>query len=455
MEEINPNTTGAIWPYTTDNGSPSAWYALESGDFFNTVTKKPVYDQYPVGLWEIPVTTVIVPDSLRDSVWSHAKAIATHSPEGDTLEPLASWKLHGRITGFDFNMFILWGMTRAQFVTTMKYNLDMALNGNRAPFVFGAHPDQLTPIYDNAVLLNDYNKTSYGLVITNGYSTWKTRQQALLDFFTYAASKTCNFVGGMDLVKKMRALQGQDAPGPEYAFSDAAWTFFKTGASTSTIQNGTGAIANAAVTVDLNESSCGFAVAKTAGYFKGLDHIALTYNSTAPLKLYLTMGTDKPWEVLLNNTGANVNSGKVPLSAFHYDPNAKGTLAAINTQDITGIKVEIAIPDQTVTQNVTISLNTLKLYGAAVGVVSPIQGRVSRDISFMGFTRGHLKFAVGSAGRYSVIVLSANGRAVDSFTDMDFCAGLNSLKLNSLAKGVYVINIAGNNLKKTMKTIIQ
>ena len=457
VEEFNPLATGAMWPYTTDNGSPSVWSSMNKGDLINENTGKPIFDKYPSGLWELPVFVVVVPPELRDSVWAHANLIAKNAPDGDTLEPLSTWKKTGRITGYDFNLFIMWGMTKAQFVTTMEYNLDQCMNGNRAPFSLGLHPDYYTPIYDYATLLNSTNKASYGLVLTNGWNTWKTRQEAIAEFVAYAASKNCNFVGGLDLVKKMRALQLKDAPGTAYAATDAAWTFYTGAASTTSTSTFTGDITSAVVSVDKAESGCGYADTKTPGYFQGLDHISLTYSTTAPLKIKLTVKNDQPWYVILNNIGTSLNTGNIPLSAFQYDPNYMGTETAVNTANITAVSVEVAIPGLKAAQSVTMSATKIKFYGAAVAVRGiTMAPRSATDISLRAFTNNMLNLFVGTKGIYTVNILSANGRMIKSFGNKELKSGLNNLRIGSdISRGLYVVNIEGNNLSKTMKTIVQ
>jgi len=447
--EDNMNGGNAPWPYTFDNGSPSHWTRKDGGD-------KIPFEQYPAGLWEVPVGVFIVPENIRDEVWAHGNEINENAPDKEEWETLDSWKKHGRITAFDFNMFILWGMTKEHFVNTLKYNLDLRMNNNKAPFCMGIHCDYFTPMYDNATLLSDYNKTSYGLVVTKNWNTWKTRQEAVIEFAQYAQSKGCNFISADQLITRMRELQAQDKPGTEYAYTNAKWEFVKTGTSTTNTQTYTGNITNANVTVAAGEVYCGYQVYEGPGRFKGLTHIALTYNATAPLKMLLQMSNDKPWEVTLNNVNADIASGKIPLSAFHYNPNDMGTQTQLNTAYIQSIVVEVAIPNHTAQQSVTLNVRDLKLYGAnPAGIINLFQNTLVSGISVKGFAKNSLKLDVDHAGKYTVSVLSANGRAITSFNKVNLRAGSNTFALNNLSSGVYLINVSSTKMQKAVKAIIQ
>jgi hypothetical protein len=78
----------------------------------------------------------------------------------------------GKITGFDFNLWVSFKMTKAEFLATMKYSLDQRLKGNRAPFLFGAH--------------TDYYSSKY---TAPPNATVAERQAAIEEFIDYAISK--------------------------------------------------------------------------------------------------------------------------------------------------------------------------------------------------------------------------------------------------------------------------
>lgn len=118
------------WPYTMDGSSPGQ---TDAG--------------YHAGVWQIPTHYCV-------------------RPSGQI------------ITGLDFNMIdrIDWGaagMSKSEFLGTLKKTFDMRYNGNRAPFTFGAHSHY------------------YGLDSDDECPnmTIEDRRSALAEFFDYVLSK--------------------------------------------------------------------------------------------------------------------------------------------------------------------------------------------------------------------------------------------------------------------------
>jgi hypothetical protein len=141
--------TNYLWPYTLDHGSPGNEVLVEWG------SKEPI-TPHP-GLWELPVSPVIVPPELRATMAQRQSWFDVES---------------GKITGFDYNLWVQFSMTKAEFLATLKYTLDQRLAGNRAPFMFGAHSDSYSSKYTAAPA-----------------STAAERQQAIEEFLDYATSK--------------------------------------------------------------------------------------------------------------------------------------------------------------------------------------------------------------------------------------------------------------------------
>ena len=408
--EENRDGTNMLWPYTTDNGSPNVWTQKEFGE-------NPPIDEMPTGFWEIPVNVMVVPEDIREEVWNHAKEINDHAPDAGEFESLESWSKHGKITGFDFNLFILWGMTGEHWLKTMQHNLDMRIANNKAPLHYGCHTDYYTPMYDYGTLLSEYNKSSYGLVITKNWNTYDTRIAVTEEFVDYALSKKCVFVSGIELIEKLREIQKNEVFGNEVAYTTTEWHFFKNDLLNSSTPQEiiNGSLDNVSVHVDKANNNeypfPGFGAYEHAGFFAGIDHIAVTYKTTAPLLLKFVLADDKPWEVLLNNIGPEINSGKIPLSAFHYNQHNVGTQSSINTAKIIGVEVQILTVGDKV-EDVTFSLKDIKLYGAATGVTVMTPGTGQNDIMFCGISRNVLKVKVNEPGRYSVRIVSVNGRVV-------------------------------------------
>lgn len=150
-----------FYPYTLDNGSPGNDVTVSWG------TDQPI-GNHP-GLWEMPLYAVIVPPD--------DKCVEYGIPVGfrQRLKARVTWDWNsdaGKITGLDYNMFWSFKMTKEEFVATMKYTLDLRLNGNRAPFMFGAH--------------SDYYSSKKG---DSPNATYLERQQGLQEFVEYALSK--------------------------------------------------------------------------------------------------------------------------------------------------------------------------------------------------------------------------------------------------------------------------
>lgn len=149
--------TNFFWPYTLDKGS--------HGDNISSLVhrRKPV-SEYP-GLWEIPVYVVIVPPDgqcnkygVEPGLRSKMKKVQDYFDEKT-----------GKITGFDWNLWIEFGMTGTEFLATLKYTLDLRLKGNRCPMTFGTHSDIYSSKFQNLP------STSV-----------EERQQALKEFIDYA-----------------------------------------------------------------------------------------------------------------------------------------------------------------------------------------------------------------------------------------------------------------------------
>jgi hypothetical protein len=145
--------TNHVCPYTMDQGSPGN----------DTIQSHP-------GLWELPLYPVIVPPDDKCAEYGVPTGLRAKMHGFDAAFDLAS----GKITGLDYNMWILYQMTKAEFVATMKYTLDLHLQGNRTPFMFGAHPDF-------------YSAEPTDEPVPN--ATYTERREALQEYLEYALAK--------------------------------------------------------------------------------------------------------------------------------------------------------------------------------------------------------------------------------------------------------------------------
>jgi hypothetical protein len=350
-------------------------------------------------------------------------------------------------------------MTKEDFVATIKNSLDLNLSGNKTPFVLGLNSNYYTPIYDVTSLMTGSNVSSFGLVITKGWNNWQNRKEAMKEVVEYAVSKNCVFTSGIELIKRMRELQAKDAPGKETAFTDAEWKFVAKGGSTTTVLSSIGAINNASVTIALNEKYAVYECSREAGFFTGLDHVELTYSSTAPLRLIITMkpGSDKNWQVMLNNTALDVKSGKIPLSAFNYFPNDTGTKKSIETKDIAGFALQIAIPDLKASQTVSLTMKDFKFYAVNTGLIDGVVDNTHYRIPLRLLGAGGNALKLNNTGirqKYTIALYSSTGRLITVYDNITIHEGVNTIALNDCSSGLYLITVSDNNRRQVMKTVM-
>ncbi len=95
-------------------------------------------------LWELPVYAVVVPPDEACARYGVEPGLrARLHAVRDYLNPA-----DGKITGFDWNLWVDFAMTPAEFVATLRYTLDQRLAGNRAPLTFGTHSDIYSEQYE-------------------------------------------------------------------------------------------------------------------------------------------------------------------------------------------------------------------------------------------------------------------------------------------------------------------
>jgi peptidoglycan/xylan/chitin deacetylase (PgdA/CDA1 family) len=150
-----------FWPFTLDDGSPGHAVLVSWG------LKEPI-GAHP-GLWEMPVHPVIAPPDDECENYGIPKGLRAK------LNALHSWfdVDGGKITGFDYNLWVLFEMSADEVLATLKYTLDVRLQGNRAPFLFGAHTDSYSSKYAGAKA-----------------STAAERREVIEAFLDYALSKS-------------------------------------------------------------------------------------------------------------------------------------------------------------------------------------------------------------------------------------------------------------------------
>jgi hypothetical protein len=127
--------TNCSWPYSLAQGSPDAdAFARKLSAGPNSLVPRRV--QAHPGLWELPITTLIVPpDSLAGKYQFEPglrDRVAARAPS--FYEPQT-----GKITGVDYTLLIAAGVSGDEMRAILSYNLDLHLAGNRSPLIFVAH----------------------------------------------------------------------------------------------------------------------------------------------------------------------------------------------------------------------------------------------------------------------------------------------------------------------------
>jgi hypothetical protein len=127
--------TNFFWPYTLDGGSPGHDYEVSTGDL------KPI-GKYP-GLWELPTGPVIGPTDADVEAYGSTKGLRQRMAAAQSYYDAAD----GKVTGLDWNLWSEFKASKADFVATLEYTLDVRLRSNRAPLIFGTHSDIYSPQY--------------------------------------------------------------------------------------------------------------------------------------------------------------------------------------------------------------------------------------------------------------------------------------------------------------------
>ena len=196
--------TNYLWPYTLDNGSPG-----HNDGWMNDADNPDKFKVNGVaGLWELANHLIIVPPDNKCAEYGVPEGLRTKvalNIAGDTTgDP--SWfedmNSSGKITGFDYNLWTIKDynaaeLDSAEVLAILKYTLDLRLQGNRAPFMFGAHTQFYTA---NADKIEEFPK-----------STFTSRRWAIQEFIKYALSKSeVRMVPGIKVIDWCRAPVGLD-----------------------------------------------------------------------------------------------------------------------------------------------------------------------------------------------------------------------------------------------------
>ncbi len=185
--------TNCAWPYTLDNGSPDQQVLAQK--FTNTyggiAWSFPQVTPHP-GLWEMPPTTLIIPDDSQATTYNFKPGLRSRFPQfstGDVVAPgvpgLAYPDIYdptsAKIAGLDYSLLNDAQILPDEMRAILEYNLDLHLKGNRSPFIFIAHGFNYSYEPQPGSKPPDFNTPSQAIR--------DDRQKALLAFATYALAK--------------------------------------------------------------------------------------------------------------------------------------------------------------------------------------------------------------------------------------------------------------------------
>ena len=437
--------TNYVWPYTTDNGTPNFWTQKEMGEHVGV-------DSMPAGLWEYPVNAMIIPEDLRAEV--NRKHNILQAAQGEELEDLSEWD--GKVTGFDFNMFILYGMSHDEVLSTLSHTLDQRMAGNKAPMHVGCHTDYFTPMYDNATLLSDGIKDNFGIVVDSGWNTWKDRIQTWEDFRDYAINKGANFKTAHETIEYVKSLLkspkltvGSDT----VQVPTSGWDFDGVGATSSS----TG-IDDYAVDFTSEDGTATFTYTFDTPVENVTGIHVPSYLISQAIRVSLVYEGDEKNEVgaLLNNIGRTTDSKIIPVYQLETSPYDDYLANEVDkTKPVVAVVVTVLHQPKN-HDHVTGQLSGISLQtgGDPVGI-SQKTAKVTNTVAFNGINNGDMNLNISKAGNYSINFYGINGRLVKSIDRKSLTSGVNSVNIGSLPSGMYILNIQSQGVNFSTKAIVR
>jgi peptidoglycan/xylan/chitin deacetylase (PgdA/CDA1 family) len=175
--EDDQDGTNYFWPYRLHDGRKGKTLTPLSSNR-KRVSNHPDF-------WEIPIYAVIVPPD------SHCIRYGVKPGFRKKMEHIQDYfkEDSGKISGLDWNLLNEFEMTKEEFLATLKYTFDMRLQGNRCPFIFGAHSDMYSQKYKKVPNI-----------------TVEERQQALIEFIDYILTfPDIRIISAKELIDWMKA----------------------------------------------------------------------------------------------------------------------------------------------------------------------------------------------------------------------------------------------------------
>lgn len=457
--QFNEVASNMVWPYTVNNGSPGVWVAEDFDDNAATNPAWPNSRVWPESIWELPTHVIVVPENLRATI---ASRVGGGFQDQEIID---AFEADGKISGLDFNLYVDWLLTPDEWYTTMVYNLEERLNGNRAPMIYGCHSQYYHGAYDFETLKMD---TKFKKVLD--YSTFDTRAKKFEDFVDYAISKNCYIVSGKEMVDWMRNPVDLDGTTPtenvgaeksvtlgDLEYDNQSDTLNST--ASSSVSGGvlecTFLVKNPIPDKDMWPSPS----ITTTMNFPELTHISFDYSTTHPFKFVLQVEDgDETIEygALISHIdpSASRNSGKIAFRDFELDQWYTGDAQVEpDLSKIVGFAIAPNLPAQSKDENVTIKISNLKINGDfSTDIVLNNINSIQKNISINSIKSDKILFNVGMAGNYNFQIFNLNGRLVQN-VKKDFSVGHNIVSLKKhLVPGLYFVKVKDINSSKVSVT---
>jgi hypothetical protein len=439
------------WPYTLDGGDPTFNEQVWKGKAANTINIDGEIVQYNVtipstpGLWELPSYALVIPDDatcssygissgLRDRIWNKISWMKTDAV------------IH--LTGFDYNMWNQAALNKAEVLGMLKYNLDLRISGNRAPFLFGAHSQYYV---GNWAASNAPNATK------------EEMQECIVEFLNYARGKsevrivaTNTVVDWMENPKELSEVVVEPSTGVE-VIEDANWYVvtddYASSGSEGTVNSETPVISALTKGVDNNiddadENNDEYAYAQLSGEvlgnLDGVTHIEVIYSSDKAITIGLS-GSDYGYSSAELAAGTDTTV-QVAVADFSQSWGS----ASLNLADIKSVDFETTVEGTT---NLTIS--SLKITGYTAPVIDAADTIETIDNSDFGFYAYHdeettdsdassslstdggkvtFTYDLGNVGTYAAAEFDNDGFTLDTVVSFD-------LKYSSSVDMVFYISM--------------
>jgi hypothetical protein len=445
------NGSNFRWPYTLDSGSPGheeSYYATQIGSL----------DPQP-GLWELPNHLVMIP--------SDAECPAYGIPAGlrAKIKSSITW-VADRMTGLDYNLWYKESGTgaklkKAELLAILKYNLDLRYNGNRAPFMFGAH---------SQFYLDDW-------ATENSSETAANMRAAIEEFIDYALSKPdVRIVPANSIIDWCRAPVALkdttviDTTNPsESLLLIAGWEADADDLG-STVDTGSAIINSGVMKAGFNQvaqpnDSTWPWVSVTAytdpnAKFDRVKWIKMTYKCNTAVKVSLPQPplSDEGSSYMIEVPASNSWKTELLKVADFKQPDWVTTTTPLNLSIIHDVMFTPLV-DAVNGGSATLEINNVILYGyeEATPVVSGHSRVNNNGLSIDRVTPLYANISVPEDGIYTLSAFTVNGRLIDLIENRHFNRGTHKVPWNGRSAGAQMclIRLENGSQHVVKKAVIQ